>query len=109
MTETEVREMCKRMRVFFDEDHPDHITATKLKALAPPFMEYFLTDHPIYADGKRYIDIKDLTIRIYSDTEVSEAETSVQEVLEAEDLRWKRSSEFIEELSLWAIQYTMEV
>ena len=109
MTDIEVKEMCKRIGVYFDEDHPDHITASKLSTLTPPFMEYFLTDHPIHADGKRYIDIKDLTIRIYSDTEVSEAEPVVQEVLEAEDLRWKRSSEFIDELFLWAIQYTMQV
>ncbi|MDD7391197.1 MAG: hypothetical protein PUG60_16375 [Lachnospiraceae bacterium] len=109
MTETEVKEMCRKMGVYFDEDHPDHITASKLKTLAPPFMEYILTDHTIYADGGRYIDIKDLTIRIYSDTEVSEMEPAVQEVLEAEDLRWRRSSEFIEELLLWAIQYTMQV
>lgn len=109
MTEAEVKDMCRKMGVYFDEDHPDHITASKLKTLVPPFMEYFLTDNPIHADGKRYIDIKNLTIRIYSDTEVSEVEAEVQEILEAEDLRWKRSSEFIEELLLWAIQYTMQV
>ena len=68
-----------------------------------------MTDKPVYADGKRYLDIKELTIRIYSDTEVSEAEETVQEVLEAEDLRWKRSCEYIEELLLWAIIYKLEV
>lgn len=109
MTETEVREMCKRMDIVFDVDHPDHITASKLKTLSPPFMEYFLVDNPVYADGTRYIDIKDLTIRIYSDTETSEAESNVKQVLEEEDLRWRRSSEYIEELMLWAIEYKTEV
>lgn len=109
MTSAEVKEMCKRMNVPFDEDHPDHITADKLQSLSPPFMEYILTDHPVYADGVRYIDIKDLTIRIYSDTEVSETEEMVQSVLEEEDLRWKRSVEYIEELLLFAIIYKMEV
>lgn len=97
------------MGVIFDEDHPDHITASKLKTLTPPFMEYILTDKPIHADGKRYIDIKEMEIRIYSDTEVSEAEENVQRVLEEEDLRWKRSSEYIDELLLWAIIYKLEV
>lgn len=101
--------MCKRMGIVFDEDHPDHITASKLKTLSPPFMEYFLVDNPVYADATRYIDIKDLTIRIYSDTEISESENSVKQVLEEEDLRWRRTSEYDEELMLWAIEYKMEV
>lgn len=109
MTKEEVKKLCKRMKIIFDEEHPDHISANKLKALSPPFMEYILTDKPVYADGKRYLDIKELTIRIYSDTEVSEAEEAVQEVLESEELRWKRSCEYIEELLLWAIIYKLEV
>lgn len=109
MTSTEVKEMCRRMHIPFDEEHPDHITANKLKNILPPFMEYVLVDKPIHADGKRYLDIKELTIRIYSDTEVSEAEEKMQEVLESEDLRWKRSSEYIDELQLWAIIYNLEV
>lgn len=109
MTNEEVKEMCRQMCVVFDEDHPDHITASKLKTLSPPFMEYILVDKPVYADGIRYLDIKELTIRIYSDTEVSEVEGNVQAVLEKEDLRWKRSCEYIDELLLWAIIYKLEV
>lgn len=109
MTETEVKMMCRKMGVVFDEDHPDHITAGKLKSLTPPFMEYLLADKPVYADGRRYLDIRELTIRIYSDTEVSEAEGKIQEVLEGEELRWKRSSEYIDELRMWAIAYRLQV
>lgn len=109
MTSEEVKVMCREMGVMFDENHPDHITADKLQNITPPFMEYILTDHPIYADGERYIEIKDLTIRIYSDTEVSEAEEAVQRVLTEKDIRWQRSAEYIEELSLFAIIYKMEV
>lgn len=78
MTNQEVKEMCKRMGIVFDEDHPDHITEDKLRTLLPPFMEYTLVDNPVFADGKRYIDIKNLTIRIYSDTETAEVEENVQ-------------------------------
>lgn len=109
MTNEEVKEMCRKMRIPFDENHPDHISADKLTTLSPPFMEFVLTDHPVYADGARYLDIKDLSIRIYSDTEVSEADDDVKIILEEEDIRWKRSAEFIEDLMMWAIIYKMEV
>ena len=109
MTSEEVKAMCKKMGITFDENHPDHISVERLKTISPPFMEYDLTDHPIYADGVRYIDIKDLSIRIYSDTEVSDAEENVKSILLEEELRWKRSAEYIEELSLWVIIYKMEV
>ena len=109
MTSEEVKVMCREMGVMFDEKHPDHTTADKLQNIAPPFMEYILTDHPVYADGERYIEIKDLTLRIYSDTEVSEAEKTVQSVLAGKDIRWLRSTEYIEELLLFAIIYKMEV
>lgn len=109
MTNEEVKNMCRSMGIVFDEDHPDHITANKIKNISPPFMEYVLVDKPIHADGKRYLDIKELTIRIYSDTEVSESEEKVQEVLESEDLRWRRSSDYIDELQLWEIIYKLEV
>lgn len=109
MTHEEVKAMCEKMNIVFDKDHPDHISTNKLKSLAPPFMEYILTDAPVYADGKRYLDIKKLEIRIYSDSEISEAETEVQKVLDAEELRWKRESEYMEEIQLWAIIYKLEV
>lgn len=109
MTKSEVQQMCAEMGVYFDDKHPDHISANKLASLSPPFMEYFLVDKPVYADGIRYLDVKELTIRIYSDTEVSEAETIVQKVLEEKELRWRRSAEYIEELQMWAILYKMEV
>ena len=109
MTSEEVKDMCKRMALYFDEDHPDHISEEKIGELYLPFMEYFLVDRPVNADGRRYIDIKKLTIRIYSDVEAAEEEQTVQAVLEEEDLRWKRSSEYLEGLGLWVIIYKLEV
>lgn len=109
MDKAEVKSMIEEMGVAFDADHPDHITLSKLNSLAPPFLEYVLLDHPINADGVRYIELFDLTIRIYSDTEVAECEDSVKSVLESHDLRWSRSYEYIEEISMWCIRYTMTV
>lgn len=109
MTSNEVKEMCQEMGVYFDQDHPDHISLSKLKTLAPPFMEYVLTDRSVYADGIRYLDIKELSIRIYSDTETSEREELVQKVLEDYDLRWKRSYEWVDDILMWVIIYRTEV
>lgn len=109
MTKTEVKTMVGAMGVTFDPAHPDHIESKRLQHLRPPFLEYTLEDVPVYADGKRYCDIQRLRLRLYSDVEVSSAEASIQSVLEAHDLRWIRSDEYIEELGLWAIIYTLEV
>lgn len=109
MTRQEVKSMVSNMHITFDPVHPDHIEAKRLVRLRPPFLEYTLEDVPVYADGVRYCDIMRLRIRLYSDVEVSGVETIIHEVLEGNDLRWQRDSEYIEELALWAIIYTVEV
>lgn len=109
MTREEVKAMCRRMELLFDEKHPDHISTELLQTVEPPFMEYVLTDKAFYADGVRYLDIKELEIIIYSDTETCEAEERVQAVLDSEELRWKVSREFVEESLMWSIIYRMEV
>ncbi|HBA62591.1 MAG TPA: hypothetical protein DCZ20_01910, partial [Lachnospiraceae bacterium] len=81
MTSHEVKDMCRKMGLYFDEDHPDHISEEKIRELYTPFLEYFLVERPINADGKRYIDIKELTIRVYSDVETAAEEQKIQEVL----------------------------
>ena len=110
MTREEVRTMCRRMGLYFDEKHPDHISREKLKRLAPPFMEYTLEPVPVYADGASdYLDIQQLTIWIYSDTEECTAEPGVRAVLDAEELRYIRGATYMEELRMWAISYSMQV
>lgn len=110
MTPTEVRTMVTSMGLVYDNDHPDHITRSKLQTLSPPFAEYILEDHPVWADGRRYIsDIYDMTLRIYSEYETAEIEAVVQAVFEDYDLRWKREVQYIDELRLFAIIYTTEV
>ena len=109
MTREQVKTMVTEMGVVFDHDHPDHINRNKLQTLAPPFVEYFLEDHVIWADGRRYISFYDMTLRIYSEAETSMVETDVQSVLESYDIRWKREVQYIQEMYLFAIIYTMEV
>ena len=110
MTKSEVKEMCYGMGIYFDEKHPDHISTQKLKSIAPPIMEYTLEPVPVYADGMSdYLDIQQLTLWIYSDTEESTAESQIRAVLDAAELRYKRSTTYMEELQMWAITYRMQV
>ena len=110
MTAAEVKTMCSQMGLYFDEDHPDHISTGKIGSLAPPFMEYTLEQVPTYADGlSDYLDIKRLTLWIYSDTEECTAEEAVRSVLDAKELRYTRKPKYMEELQMWAISYSMQV
>lgn len=109
MTREAVKAMITEMGLPFDHDHPDHITLSKLSSLSPPFLEYVVLDHPINADGSRYIELGDLTIRIYSDTEVAECEDTVRSVLADHGLRWSRTYEYIEDILMWCIRYTAQI
>lgn len=109
MTRSEVMAMMQRTGVLFDEDHPDHITAEKFLSITPPFMEYVLEDIPVIADAVRYLDIKRLRINLYSDTEETSAEGDIEQALDHEELRWRKEKEFIEEVLMWNIVYTLEV
>ncbi len=109
MDRQEVKEMVMQMGVTFDDTHPDHIDISNIEQLTPPFLEYTLTDAPVYADGIRYLDIKRLVITLYSDDEESEAEAMIEAVLTDEDLRWRKNREFIEDILMWNITYTLEV
>lgn len=110
MTTDDVKAMCGRMGLYFDEDHPDHISRNKLRSLPPPFMEFTVTDVPWPADGlSDYLDIKELNIWIYSDTDVCPKETQVAAVLDEYDLRYRRTATYMEEVQMWAINYNMQV
>lgn len=109
MTRNEVMEMMAETGVTFDEAHSDHINAEKFLNLMPPFMEWVLEDASVAADSVRYLDIKRLRINLYSDTEETEAEGDIEQILDREELRWRKTKEFIEELLMWNITYTLEV
>ena len=109
MTRLEIIGMMRETGVPFDEKHPDHINADKFLELEPPFMEYAIEELPIHADGSRYLTISQMRINLYSDTEETLSEESIEHVLEHNDLRWRKQKEFIEEILMWNITYTLEV
>lgn len=109
MTKQEVLEMMQETGIPFDAVHPDHVNVERFMNLEPPFMEYVLEDRAVFADGTRYLDIKQLRINLYSDTEETQAEGEIEQVLDRQELRWRKQKEFIEEILMWNITYTLEV
>ena len=110
MTKEDVKEMCGRMGLYFDPEHPDHISRNKLQSLPPPFMEYTIIPVPWPADGlSDYLGIQELNIWIYSDTDVCTREADVTAVLDERDIRYRRTATYMEEVQMWAINYNMQV
>lgn len=108
MTREEIIEMAGTMGIYFDADHPDHISEDSVNTILPPFMELDIVEHPIYADGNIYIMIYDVTIRIYSEAQAAVQEGGVTSALEDADIRWKRSVSFNEYMDLFEISYKFQ-
>lgn len=109
MTREEITTMVGTMGLYYDSDHPDHISTDAINSIAPPFMEFDAVEHPIFADGESYIDdIFDVTLRIYSETQSITEESTVTSVLSGEDLRWRRSVEFNDYMQLFEISYKFQ-
>ena len=57
MTRNEIREKIEGFGIYFDPDHPDHISRDKIDTLEPPFLEWGTQKRSIRADGIDYIII----------------------------------------------------
>lgn len=109
MAREDIISMIDTMGLYYDTDHPDHISEDAINSIAPPFLEADIIQHVIPADGENYIDdIFDVTLRIYSEaTSVSE-ESTVTSVLSEEDLRWRRDCKFNDYMQLFEISYKFQ-
>lgn len=67
MTMDDIRVALSRTGLYYDFEHPDHISADKIESLVPPFMEWGLEDIRIRADGLDYIRYDRLIVRVYTD------------------------------------------
>lgn len=67
MTRDEIRVALNQTGLYYDVDHPDHISGDKIANLAPPFMEWGTEDVRIRADGIDYISYYQLIVRVYTD------------------------------------------
>lgn len=114
MTRDEIREKIEGLGIYFDPDHPDHISREKIETLEPPFLEWGTQRRTIRADGVDYVLWEHLIIYLYTDTN-EDVETRTgdggqfeQALTEAFD-RFKAQKNYDDELGLYITEYTMEV
>ena len=55
MTRNEIREKIEGFGIYFDPDHPDHISRDKIDTLEPPFIEWGTQKRSLRADGIDYV------------------------------------------------------
>ena len=136
MTRQEIKAALDRTGIYYDQEHPDHISADKLDTLPPPFMEWGTEEIRIRADGLDYVRYKKLTVIIYTDTDEENEEEwedhngeqildndgntiiliehpeemdSVERVLQDIAGSYKKEISYNDGLSLYELRYTTEV
>ena len=114
MTRNEIREKIEGFGIYFDADHPDHISREKIETLEPPFLEWGTQKRSIRADGIDYVLWERLTIYLYTDTN-EDVETRTADGRHFEDAlaevfdRFRAKKNYDDELGLYFTEYTMEV
>lgn len=114
MTRDEIREKIESFGIYFDPDHPDHISRDKIMTLETPFIEWGTQRRTIRADGSDYVLWERLTIYLYTDTN-EDVETLTGDGRPFEDAlaeafdRFKATKNYDDELGLYFTEYTMEV
>lgn len=114
MTRDEIREKIESFGLYFDPDHPDHISREKIATLEPPFLEWGTQKRELRADGVDYVLWERLTIYLYKDTnEDIEALTGddrpFEEALTEAFDRFRAKKNYDDELGLYITEYNMEV
>lgn len=114
MTRDEIRAKIEGLGIYFDPDHPDHISREKISTLEPPFMEWGTQRRSLRADGTDYALWERLIIYLYDDTnEDTETLTGdgrrFEDALTAAFDRYRAEKKYDDELGLYYTEYTMEV
>ena len=107
MTRQEIQDALDCAGIYYDPDHPDHISADKLDTLPPPFMEWGTEDIRIRADGLDYLQYKRLTVFVYTDVDedIDSVEMALQEIAGS----FKKEKIYNDSLRLYEVRYTTEV
>lgn len=114
MTRQEIREKIEGFGIYFDPDHPDHISGEKIETLEPPFLEWGTQRREVRADGVDYVLWERLTILLYTDinedtTVLTEGNRPFEETLVDAFDRFRADKSYNDELGLYVTEYTMEV
>ena len=114
MTRTEIREILGGLGIYFDPEHPDHISREKIETLEAPFMEWGTETQAFFADNCDYYNWERLTIYLYTD-ENEDAEVLASDGRLFEDAlreafgQVKIEKNYNDELNLYQTRYTMDV
>ena len=85
----------------------DHFTdATGLK---PPFVVYYYEYSPYFADSSNYADVRTMVIELATDNKDFEAESAVENMLDANGLTWSKEESYIDEEQLYEVIYRADV
>lgn len=104
MTRQALQDLMDGIGIYYDPDHPDHIERSKIEDLPPPFMEFYAEEIPFAADDVVYFTRLRVTIRLYSDLDLDEAEEGIREAIGS--YYFTSTKEYDDELGLWETTFT---
>ena len=79
-------------------------------APAPPFVVFYYPESDDFiADNHNYTGIRQLTIELYTDNKDFQAEATIEETLEANEIPYFKTEIYIDDEQLFEVAYEMEV
>lgn len=112
MDREEIIELMKTVGIYFDEDHPDHITVEKLEngTIEPPFMEFDILEEDIRADGATYLRYTRVNVRKYDDSDDGSTHIMFRQAMDDACISYRMTAhEYDDVLGLWCTKYTFTV
>jgi hypothetical protein len=112
MNNDEIITLMRATGIFFDEEHPDHITVEKLNdgTITPPFLEYDVLEESVRADGMPYLRYNRVNVRKYDDIDDGTTHTMFREAMDAQEIAYRMTAhEYDDELGLWVTKYTFTI
>ena len=105
MTYIEVSDMIRS----FDFPY-NYYQFPKGAAVAPPFVVFYYPESADFiADNKNYSGIRQLVIELYTDNKDFQAEATIEETLEANEIPYTKTEISIDDEQLFEVAYEMEV
>lgn len=76
----------------------------------PPFICFYFPDSDdFYADNQNYVGIRRLYVELYTNEKDFDLESTVEGVLTANGLTFRKSDDYIDSERMWQTLYEMEV
>ena len=76
----------------------------------PPFICFYFPDSDdFYADNQNYVGIRRLYVELYTNEKDFDLESTVEGVLTANGLTFRKSDDYINSEKMWQTLYEMEV